>query len=108
MSTSNTANNFGSPSDDAQHGVAGNADAGGGDASDDGTQPADEDLDIPVPLAAVDEENPQPLVALPIDFNMEDNLPLTDAQKHHQVTFYQAALSSFLVKGSNSSMMNGK
>lgn len=55
MSTSNTANNFGSPSDDAQHGVAGHADAGGRDASDDGAQHADEDLDIPVPLAAEDE-----------------------------------------------------
>ncbi len=90
-----TADNFGSPSDDAQHGVADQADAGGHDASGDGIPPANEDLDIPVPLAE-DEENPPPLAALPIDFNMEDNIPLSDLQKRHQVAFYQAALSLLL------------
>ena len=66
--------------------------------------PADEILDIPVPLAD-DDLDPPPLAALPIDFHFEDNIPLTEAQQRHRIAFYQAALSSFLVKGSNSSMM---
>ena len=62
--------------------------------------PADEILDIPVPLAD-DDQDPPPLAALPIDFHFEDNIPLTEAQQRHRIAFYQAALSSFLVKGSN-------
>jgi hypothetical protein len=103
---SSIADNLWSQSDDAsQRGVADNANATGRDGSDDGDLPTVEDnLPIPV-LLADDEDNPQPLAALPIDFHMEDSIPLNDDQKHHQVAFYQAVLSSFLIKGSNSSMM---
>ncbi len=58
------------------------------------------DADVPLPQCdkADDAYAPLSLDALPIDFHMEDDIPLNDKQKCHHVAFYQAALSSFLVQ----------
>ena len=65
----------------------------------------DADVTLPQCDGADDADALLPLNALPIDFHMEDDILLNDEQKHHCVSFYQAALSSFLVQAGYASMM---
>ena len=78
-----------------------------GSINDDCQRDRTDDNDLPTPrrLDADDADAPLPQDALPIDFQIEEDTPLNEQQKRHQVAFYQAALSSFLVQAGNSSMM---